>query len=239
MTRAIGFTAIGRAVVIGSLLCAASANATLISSAAVIEWSSQRFGPFQQDRQALHLTDGSGLLGSGRYSSTVYEGVNWLGENGSAVTSGPNAERPVTDQWLKFDLGALYGTVDMRVWNLNDLGYTSRGVKDLHILVDANNDSNLSNWTDLGAFVFNQAPGSDSVDFSQIVSLASSNDFRYVYFDIDTNWGDNYPPYGFVGLSEVQFNTAAQVSVDVPEPMSIALLGMGLAGIGFTRRRRA
>lgn len=200
------------------------AHAALIAGATVIEWSSERNGPFGQDRRAIHLTDGSGLNVNGPGThTTIPDGFMWLGEN----------EQPgglaVASQWLKFDLGSAQGAVDLRIWNYNE-PTGSRGVRNLNILTNATNDPNLANWTNLGAFTFAQAPANATVDFSETFLLDPLNPFRYVYFDINTNWGDNFVN-GFVGLSEVQFSTAPDAPPGAaPEPHTITLM---LAGLGL------
>ena len=52
---------------------------------------------------------------------------------------------------------------------------------------------------------------------------------QYIRIDMDTNWEEQN---SYVGLSEVQFNTAS-----VPEPSSMSLMALG--GLALLRRRRA
>ena len=164
-------------------------------------------------RQAVHTVDGSGWLINGAGTHTnLPNGTMWL----------TNTSQAVSAAYIVFDLGAEYDLESMDIWNSNGpSSEPGRGVKDMEVLVSADN----STWTSMGNYTLAIAPGDAYVPFTDTHSLAADG-VRYVKFDIATNFDNNI--YGLVGLSEVRF---------IPEPATLVLLGVG--GLAFLRRQRS
>jgi len=118
---------------------------------------------------------------------------------------------------ITFDLGDNYNIsggffgdeISIRVWNFNNGGGTSRGVKDVEIWVspdpyEPNLVQVLNSAVDPN-FVFPEASGIEGdlgfmVDTAAVTNASVLEDVRLVKFVINSNYGDSYN-----GLSEVMF----------------------------------
>lgn len=181
------------------IAAAARGAADDITGVTVANYSSQLPGVNQGccDRHASYLVTGTGLdvNGPGTATTTPDGGNMWLSD----------LDVPPLDpsqEYVTFDLGAVYDLDGTRIWNYNEPCCLNRGVYELHILVSSDNVT----YRDLGVYVLARAPGDAYRDYSQYLELHAS-DVRYVQFDVLSSWddtnGDNY-----VGLSKVRFVAA-------------------------------
>jgi hypothetical protein len=141
--------------------------------------------------------DGSGLDPNTDQHSTT-PGDMWL--------SGPGFP-----QWIQYTFDKVYKLDKMWVWNSNQalenlLGF---GAKD--VLVQYSVDGTA--WTDVGNFVFNQAPGTPDYIANTDISFGGAA-AKYVKLTISSSWGGILPG---VGLSEVRFY-AIPVAAREPAP---------------------
>ena len=170
-----------------------------------------------------NLLNGNGLdvNGPDTHSTTAANNM-WQSDSG-----GPSA------QYLVFDLGAVYDLASMKVWNFNEGGnaapsfnnqpYTqASGTKDVLLrgsaTLPAGNDWDL--MTSLGTYQIEMAPGDETTAFGTVLNVSGGTAVRYLLLDVQSSWDDG-SGYPWVGLSEVRFT-------EVPEPITLVLLGLGL-----------
>lgn len=164
------------------------------------------------------ITDGSGLSS---YTPTAVHATatpinSWVAEGPTIGT-------------ITFNLGASYLLDGLAIWNFNAV--TTFGVRGLTI--EGSTDGVTFSTIAGAPTSFAQGSGFAS-ETSQL--FAFSRTASFIRFDVTSSYGSPG-----IGLSEVMFTGARASSTAVPEPESIALLGIGLlaAATGTARRRKS
>ena len=170
-------------------------------------------------RNAVNTINGSGLTGSGHGTDPS---TMWL-STGNGAAGGTADPTPS----ITFDLGSVKSITNAQIWNYNEAGGTNRGVTSFKF------SSSTDGITYSGSTIYTLSAASGTAgNLAQVVSLSASAEF------IRLSSLTSADSQGFVGLSEVRFTTATITdTTDVPEPSSIALLVVGLAGCAFAVRR--
>lgn len=114
---------------------------------------------------------------------------------------------------MVFDLGGIFTIDSFALWTQ----FNSHAIDEFSILVDG-----------IFAGSFNALVGAGPNIAVQVFDLTDLSG-QFITLQVASNHGGNY-----VNIGEVAFEATS-----VPEPASIALLGLGLAGIGFSRKKKA
>jgi len=120
------------------------------------------------------------------------------------TTINPNTSRGAS-HWIRYDLGGTYKLRKMQVWNVNKIGESNKGFKEVVIDYSLNGTS----WTQLGNYQF--AQGTEAAVYAG-VEAANFNGLsaRYVLITAISNWGNG----SCSGISDVKFNIAPTLLQD-------------------------
>lgn len=126
------------------------------------------------------------------------------------TTTNPNPSRG-NSHWIRYDLGANYKLGKMQVWNVNKIGESDKGFKEVRIDYSLNGTT----WSTLGDFQFEQ--GTEAATYAGF-EAANFNGLsaRYVLITAVSNWG----AASCSGISDVKFNIAPPLLQDVAEMLA-------------------
>lgn len=200
-----------------------TAHAGLITSAASATASSEFSGTFDIG----NTIDQSGL--SSTYISGVTDFATYLGTNPTHTLIAANNEwftaNGVTTATVVYDMGSALNLLNLALWNEEFSGFGQAIIS-----------SSLDNVTFSALTSINPVDSPSNLDYgAQVFGLGVTA--RYLRFDLSGCPQPDGSTSLLCGIGEVAFDVGGTTG-SVPEPTSLALLGLGLAGFGFSRKRK-
>ncbi len=210
--------------VVGALiaLTASAASAGVVTASGTVMSDTGLFG-----YSAYRLNNQSGL--SAGYVSGVTDFLAYTSANPThSGSSGGNGFLANAGVSVDFDLGATYLLSDLALWNDVDF----QGTKLFTVRIADN--AAFTGAVSLGSYSATYGPASGAIG-AQLFDLADATG-RYVRVTFDSNHSSGSMTNPYVNVGELVFGV--QAASNVPEPASLALVGLSLAGLALSRRRK-